>query len=256
MNGIRILCLICVGSVFLFSSLTSQTKEEYVQKGDEYWEKREFRDALSNYLKAHKIAPEDYKILWKCSRTYIEIGKNADERVAENYYRKSLEFAEEAVRIKPDDINCQFWKAAALGKLAQIMGGKEKVEISKQLRDQLDLVLKMDPNHDPAYYIYARLHRAVANLNRVLKAIAKMMYGDLALSTNEEAVNMFQKAISINPDFIEYRFELGRTCVEMKEWEKAREQFNKVLALPSAEAYDELFRNEAKEILDDIKNKG
>ena len=56
----------------------------------------------------------------------------------------------------------------------------------------------------------------MASLNRVLKSIAKALYGDIEDATKENAIEYFKKAVELNPQVIAYRFELGKTLKDVK----------------------------------------
>jgi tetratricopeptide (TPR) repeat protein len=242
-------------SLFLTTLCFSREKEDYIEKGDEYYKKWEYKNALIEYLKAYKLDPDNYNVLWKISRSYIDLGDKADKKIRENYYEKSIEFADKAITIDPNGADGHFWKAAALGKMVKVKGGKTKIELAMQMKKELDTVIQIDPSYHSAYYIYGRLQRGVANLNRILKSIAKAIYGDIQDATNEKAIEYFQKAVDLKPDVIAYRYELGKTFTKIKNWECAKEQLQLVSQLPIIEEEDLKYRQEACELYDDIKDK-
>ena len=242
--------------LFLCVSLAyGQDKEEYIKKGDEFYDKWDNRSALIEYTKAYKIDSTDYEILCKMSRAYTDLGEKLDEKIRETYYQKGMDFAEKAVIADPDGPDGHFWKAVVLGRLALFKGGKTKIELSKGVKTEIDIVKQLDPEYDLAYYVIGRWHREIANLSRLLKLAAKVIYGGVPEASNEKAIENFQKAIELDPERIEYRLELGRTYMMLKKWEQAREQFLKCGELASAHEDDDDYKIEAKELFEKIKKK-
>jgi len=206
-------------------------------------------------MKAFKIDSTDYGVLWRISRAYSDLGEKIDKRVRESYYQKALDFAVKTIKFYPDSVEGHFRKAVALGRLALYKGGKTKIELSKEVKKEIDIVKKINPEYDLAYYVIGRWHREIANLNKILKALAKIIYGGVPEASNEKAIENFKKAIELNPEYVEYRLELGRTYIMLKKWELAREQLKKCMELPSRKEKDDELKKEAEKLFNKIKNK-
>src|SRR4030042_3251951 len=94
--------------LFTFASFNAQTFDELMKAGDDYYKKFDNVKALENYNKADKLSPNNWEVLWKISRAYVDIGehmptstdKQMDEQEAT--YEKSVEYAEKAVKLAPD----------------------------------------------------------------------------------------------------------------------------------------------------------
>ena len=65
-----------------------------------------------------------------------------------------------------------------------------------------------------------------------------MLYGELPVGTNEEAVACFAKAIAINPRRLRHYVELGRTYAQMDQYDNARKYLMKGLSMPNTEKDD------------------
>jgi len=244
------------GTLILLSScISAQSIQGYLHKGDVYFEKWFFRDAIREYMKIVKEDPTHYETLWKTARAYMRLGETVDKNIQESYFQQARTYAEKAITVNPDGIQGRFWKAAVLGKLILITDGRTKIELSKETKDELETILKLDPEYGPAYYVLGRLQKGVAGLNRIMRTLATIMYGDLIQATNEEAVENFKKAIEFNPDIIEYRYQFARIYIRLKQWDLAREQLKVCLELPSKEGNDDNLKNEAQQLFNEIKNK-
>jgi len=89
----------------------------------------------------------------------------------------------------------------------------------------------------------------MAGLNPVLRAIAKLIYGDLPAASYEEAVKDFKKAIELAPQRVAHHVELGRTYAALGQKDLARAEIDKGLALPNREKDDPGTKERGRETL-------
>jgi len=204
------------------------------------------RDALTG-------APDSYDLLYRLSDALTEHARDLDEDAAEPVYEESLTFARRATGIRADDAEGWFMLGKALGRLALFRGGKEKVNMSKDVKDSFEQAISLDAEHAGAIHGLARWHREVANLSWVLKTAAKIIYGGLPPASNEEAVQLFERAIELEPDHINHHLELGKTWLEMRERDRARSEFEIALSLPPTEPDDDRNLEEAEQLLARIR---
>jgi tetratricopeptide (TPR) repeat protein len=81
------------------------------------------------------------------------------------------------------------------------------------------------------------------------RVLAKALYGDLPVTTNEEAEKCLLKAIAINPNRLMHYIELGRIYTEMGRKEEARKNLEKGLAMPNKDHDDPEMKEIGKETL-------
>ena len=172
-----------------------------------------------------------------------------DEKEQEARYEEAVAFALRAVAADSSSAQGWFQYGKAYGRLALFKGGKTKVNMSREVKVAFEKAIEIDPRHAGSLHGLARWHREVANLSWLLKTAAKIIYGGLPSASNEEAVRLFEQAIEIEPDSITHHLELGKTWLEMKEKEKARAEFELVLALPEGDAEDPEWKVEAEELM-------
>ena len=82
---------------------------------------------------------------------------------------------------------------------------------------------------------------------------AKILFGGLPEASNEEAVELFRRAIALEPEIIIHHLELGITYLEMKKKELARAEFETVMRLPVRREADRASRAEAERLLRGIR---
>jgi len=218
-------------------------------KGDAAFDALDNETALQNYLLVYKADSINCEALWKISRAYVDIGENAAEKKQKEDYAKSEKFARLAVKRCPNDADAHLFLSVALGRVALISGKKEQVQMSKEVKEEAMKSLELAPDKDIAHHVLARWHRKVANLSGIQKTFAKILYGGLPEASNEKAVEHFKRAIELKPDYINHHLELGLTYEEMSEWKLAKEEYDKVMALPVSASDDPDHKKEAAERL-------
>ena len=227
---------------------------------DEAYAKFENNTALQHYLKALEIDPTNYDGLWKAARTYADVGKGfenkKDKEKAKSYYALGDSLARIAVKMYPDSADAHFALALCVGRVALFEGGKTKIRLSKEVKAEADKAVALAPCYGAAYHILGRWNYNIATLGWALKAVAKMVYGGVPEgATLENAAAMFEKAIQCEPDKPVHRLEYGRTLIKLKRYADAREQLQKCLELSPVQWEDPMHKEEAKKLLDKIKNK-
>src|SRR5882762_10489413 len=85
--------------------------------------------------------------------------------------------------------------------------------------------------------------------------VAKALFGGGFLDKGnwEDAQRYLQKAVALKPQNIFHRLELGEVYVDVGKYSKAREQFTAIEPLPIADVLDHEYKQEAKQVLTDIK---
>ena len=246
-----VLLVLFLGNTFCFAQL----KEDFIKNGDKFYNNWEYESALKEYNKAYKKDSLATEALWRIARVYIDIGNNKKKKIRESNLLKAVEFSEKIIEIDPDKTEGHFFKAAALGSLAEIKGFKSRIRISQEIKKEIDIVLRLNPDYGPAYYILGRLQKGIAGLNRIYRTLAKALLGDFENATNEDAVENFMKSLELDPDNIECRYQLSRTYRRLKQYNLAREQLEICKELPPKTERDVEIKKEAEEFYEKIKDK-
>ena len=205
-----------------------------IVRGDSLADAWDHQGAAIAYMQALKIEPDNYEALWKAGDQYTELADRLPKKQKsqkETYFTKARELCEKAIEINPDGWEAHFRLSVALGRLALFQGGKKKIRLSKMVKEEAEKAIAINPEADLVYHVLGRWHQNIANLSGVLKFFAKILYGGVPPASNEEAVDLFKKAIEIAPNHVEHHLELGRTYKFMKRKDLARESLQVVLNL-------------------------
>ena len=132
----------------------------------------------------------------------------------------------------------QLGLAICYGRVAPFLDNKTKIAYSKLVKEHAEKAVKLDPSLDYGYHVLGAWNYELAGLNPILRAIAKLIYGEVPAASYEDAVKNFKKAIELAPQRVAHHIELGRTYAALGQTELARAELNKGLALPSREKDD------------------
>ena len=240
----------------LASAVLAQSIDETIKTSEELSAKWDYQGTVQVYEKALPCNSDNFELLWRLAYNYIKLGLVAkkDENRA-LLYEKAADYAGKTIAANDNRIEGHLWLAVAQGRLALLKGGKTKVTLSRNVKAEAEKALKIDPNNDVALHVMGVWNRQAATLPGILKMFAKIIYGGLPPSSKEDAVKYLEKAVSINPNFIEHRLELGNCYRSVNKWDLAKKEWGKCLELKPIDAYDKDFQEEAKALLSEYKNR-
>ena len=243
----RLLC-----AVLCFSGLAARAEETdaLIAKGDQFDQRLQAKEALEVYLPANKLEPNNVKLLVCIARQYRHLMSDTSSKQEKlRLGNISLEFASRAATLAPNNAEAQLSPAISLGKMLPFMASKDQIKASPQIKAAVDRTLRLDPNNDNAWHILGRWNRVLADVNVVKRVLAKALYGDLPVTTNEAAEKCLLKAIQINPNRLMHYIELGRIYAQMGRKEEARKYIQKGMAMPDKEKDDPEMKEIGKQIL-------
>jgi tetratricopeptide (TPR) repeat protein len=235
--------------------VNAQSIESLMEQGDKAYGQFNDHKALKFYENVIRMDSTNCQATWKASRSLANLGEEADKDKQEYYYTRATRYARKAVSLCPDNADAHLALAIAVGRLALFKGGKTKVRMSKEVKEQALETLNLDPEKDIAHHVLGRWHREVASLSGLLKMFAKILYGGLPPASYEKALEHFNKAIELNPDYINHHLELAMTFEKLDQWEMAKREYNKVLNLPATEKNDTKYQNIAQKNLEKVNKK-
>ena len=227
-----------------------------IAQGNEFSEKIfDNQKALEKYNEALALSPNDYEILWRLSRTYVDIGEHlpkntdAEKQKQLEWYEKSLDFAKKAVVANPKGAMGYTREAIANGRIALFRGIWESLDLVKQTKADCEKAITLDSMEAAAYYVLGRTNAKVCEKPKFIRWPLGIGWANMA-----DAVKNYEKAIELRPSFIMYRLDCARAYVEMDEYKKAREHLMKIISLSKEDEDDDVFRKEAAELLEKIKD--
>lgn len=248
--------MLCAVQAYAMAPDSSRV-EQLIAQGNDFAEKTfENQKALQSYEAALALEPNNYEVLWRISRCYVDIGEHlpatTDQEKSQQLqtYEKSLEFANKAIAANADGSMGYARRAIANGRIALFKGVWESLDLVKQTKADCEKAIALDPNNAAACYVLGRTHMKVTEKPRILRWPLGLGWANL-----DESVKNYEKAISLRPEFIMYRIDCARAYIELDEYDKARAHLTAIATLPTMDEDDGQFRKEAQELLEKIKGK-
>jgi tetratricopeptide (TPR) repeat protein len=221
-----------------------------LKQGDEFESKIETQKALDAYLAAEKTDPNNPEVLYRIAREYDELMDDTSPSAGKRALaEKGLAYAHRAVEAGPKNAMAHLALAICYGRIAPLLDNKTKVDYSKHVKEEAEACLAINPDQYLAYHILGVWNYEMADLNPVLRGIAKLVYGDLPAASFEKAETDFKKAIALKPDFLANHVELGRTYAAMGRKDEAMAELKRGLALPDQVKDDPEAKERAKQAL-------
>jgi FimV-like protein len=231
--------------------------DQLIAEGDVYAEKEfDNEKALAMYNEADTLSPNNYEILWRLSRTYVDIGEHlpaktdAEKQKQVEMYEKSLAFAKSAVAANPQGSMGYAREAISSGRIALFRGIWESIDLVKQTKADCEKAIALDSANATAYYVLGRTNAKVCEKPKFVRWPLGLGWANM-----DDAVKNYEKSIALRPTFIMYRLDCARAYIEMDEYAKAREHLSKISSLPKEDEDDDVFRKDAAKLLEEINDK-
>jgi tetratricopeptide (TPR) repeat protein len=120
----------------------------------------------------------------------------------------------------------------------------------KVVKSDCEKAIDLDKDNAGAYYVLGRTNAKLCEKPKIIRWPLGLSWANY-----EDARTNYEKAILLRPTFIMYRLDAARTYVELDQYDKAKEQLTRIVALPTEDEDDNQFRKEAKDLLEKIKDK-
>lgn len=253
-------CLFIITSFLIYNiSLQAQTLEKLIEEGDGYIDIYDNPKALDTYLRADKLYPDNWEVLWRISRAYVNIGVHMPEKTDEQkeaqltMFQKALEYADKAVKLAPDKSVIYVRRAIANGRIALFKGVFSVASVVNSVKEDCEKAIKLN-NGDKytialAHYVLGRTHAKTSEKWAPARSVLGLGWAD-----NEIAITEFNKAVNLYPNFRMFYLDLAKSYIREDEYQKAREMLKRVVDSPKREEDDDERLAEAKKLLDEIKN--
>jgi tetratricopeptide (TPR) repeat protein len=239
----------------------AQTAAEHIAQGDAAYAAFDDAKALEHYQGALKLEPANYEALWKASRAMVDMAdvipatdKDVKTR-QQKLYTDATALARKAVAANPNDTWGHFQLAAANGKRLLMLGTKEQINASKEVKAEIDKAIELDPTNHLAYHALGRWHRRISEISGAKRFFGSIIYGSIPKGSYEDSEKNLRKAIELHPEFVNHYLELGLTLLALKKSDEAAQCFQKAIDLPKTTSKDEVLKAQAKAELDKLKKK-
>ncbi len=239
--------------------ICAQSLDALMDDGEKYYKQFNNEKALEAFKKAEKLEPNNFEVFWHLSRTYVDIAdrmpnSNKDQENAQlAVYQTALDYAEKAVKAKPDQSAGLLRRAIANGKIALFKGVFSVAGVVNSVRADLEKAIQLGNGGNftqgVAHYVLARTHAKTSEKWKPARSVLGLGWAD-----NEIALKEYKKAIEIYPGYIMFYVDYANSLIREDEYKTAREMLNKALTCQHQHQDDDKRIAEAKKILNDIKD--
>jgi tetratricopeptide (TPR) repeat protein len=238
----------------LAATVTLAAPEDDLRRGDEAASRGAFAEARDHYEAVYRAQPTRFDALWRLARVESELGEGAKGEEQRRLVASAVEHARGAVKIAPDSALGHVWLAVALGRQALKEGPKTRLALAREIKSEADRAIELDPTNGRAWHVRAAWNRKIASLSTLERMAANTVLGGVPKGASmENAVRDFEKAIELEPGYVNHRLELGRTFLEMKRRADARRELEKAVALPpTSHPRDPERQQEARRLLEKL----
>jgi tetratricopeptide (TPR) repeat protein len=209
-------------------------------------------DALMKYKEVLRYQPANLTALCKSSDLSSRIGhRQSNKSTKAEYFHAAKSYAEQALKVNPRSPDANFVMSVAMGRMAMLTGGKEKIKYVNEIKRYAENTLKYDPNNFKAYHVLGKWHYEVSNLNSFERTMARLLFGGLPGASLKDAIKYYEKSRSLEPTFSINYLELAKAYHRNDEDKKAIDLLVRLQAMPNKIEDDVRIKKEAKELLEE-----
>jgi len=201
--------------------------------------------------------PANYGALWRAARSQVDVAKQIKGEheytrgVRDSVYAVAEQYARRAVAADSTDAEGHFVLGLALGQLSRTRGGKERVRFAKIIYDETARALAVDSAHAGAHHVIGAWHAEIMRLSGITKFFAKTLLGAgfMNRAAWDSAAVHLERAVALDPSYIQHRLELAEIYADMKRWSEAETSLLAIPELPSRDVLDDDHRAAAAALL-------
>ena len=231
-------------SVFIVSldaQVTSEDPETLYRDRDNLVSAKKATDIWAKQLEAN---PKDFNAAARLAQARYWLGTNGlPEAERKGALEAGIAAARTAIALDPKRPEGHFWLAANMGALAESYGLRQGIKYRGQIRDALEMVLKIDPAFQDG--------SADRAIGRWYFKVPGLFGG-----SNKESEKHLRKSLTYNPNSIISHIFLAETLADMGRKDEARKEAQAAVDAPLDPYWapeDRRFKETAKRLLRDLQ---
>ena len=255
----------CKSFIFLFafvlavSFVKAQSVTDIINEVDNYSKQFNNEKALTAIQKAEKIDPNNFEVLWRLSRTYVDLAEKMPSSTSEQkdaqlaVYQKALDYSDKAIKKDPNSSVGFLRRAIANGRIALFKGIFSVAGVVNQVRADAEKAIQLNNGGNfvqgVAHYVLGRTHAKTSEKWKPARSLLGLGWAD-----NEAALQEYKKAISIYPGYIMFYVDYAISLEREDDYKTAREMLNKAFSCTKQHQDDDARLAEGKKLYEKIKN--
>lgn len=220
---------------------------DLLRRADELDSRQEVAAALQCLQEAEAKFPNQAEVLFRLAKQQSnQIFDAPSPAEKKRLAALCLATAERAVAADPKHARARLSVGICLAKNFPHVDNQTKVNYSRRLKEETEQAIALDPKLDLAYHMLGRWHFEVAEMNFILKGIAKLVYGGMPVGTLLAARENFERALALAPGRVIHRHQLAQTLLALRKKADAIAQLQQCLALKPVDKDDAEAQAEAR----------
>jgi tetratricopeptide (TPR) repeat protein len=203
-------------------SLPSDLRTMIEEADNTYYQRKSIVEVIFStniLLKAFRLHPGSYELLWRLSRNYYMKGMLVvDVTEKRRSFRQGISLGKKAIKIDDLRVDGFYWLGVNVAKLADVLGVPWGLALMKSIKKILTDVIKRDDRYSGggAYRV----------LGRMKSRIPGIVGGSW-----EESISLLNKALSIAPDHPDTLLFIAEALMEQKKYEEAMKHINTLMEM-------------------------
>lgn len=189
--------------------------------------------------------PQDFEAAWKLARANYWLGGHAPQKERKALLEAGIAAGRAAVAVQPNRPEGHFWIAANMGALAESFGLRQGLKYRGDIRDELMIVLKLDPAFQQG--------SADRALGRWYFKVPGLFGG-----SKKKSEEHLRRSLTYNQNSTASHFFLAETLLDMDRRAEAVAELERVLELPLDPEWmpeDREFKVKAQRLLNTLRQK-
>jgi Tfp pilus assembly protein PilF len=204
---------------------TTLAMDDSINKAEQYWKNRGSKgmaeQAISTLESAVAKDPANYEALWRLARYYQFLADiSSDKKAKLVYYKKGLDYAEQAVRINDKGSDGHLQYGILLGCVSLEESVFKGLKVVQTIQKELNTALTLDP-------LNARIHNTLAVF------YWKVPGKPISLGNKKKAQDEAALAVKYDSKVVYYWLVYGQIAHANKDYTTARIALSKAIELPN-----------------------
>jgi len=258
--GLRLLLLATILAGSLQGASTPHAEEivnadSLLARADRQAEAWDFAAAIESFRAALAAEPGDWRARIGLVQALVDRGETLDSKDSRAYYEEAANLADALAADHPDSARAHYLSALASGQLALFLGGKEKVKLSRRIKQSMDRSLALDDSDSEAWTARGVYYYELATLSMALRLFAKVLFGGVPPGTLADAKRDLERALELDPGKIAAHNQLAWTLYKLEDHEGALAHCERIRGLPDVDHEDANDRLDAAELQEKVEKR-
>lgn len=253
--------LLALAPTVFAGSLAAQDVAEDIHLAVQAQLARDPATALTYLERALSADPNSYEANWRTAEILMDIGKQTPDSVKsaerDSIYARSERVARNAVAANTEGPEGYYVLAAAIGRASLTKSSKERVKRAAEIREAALKAIQLDSLNHKAYHVMGRWNAEIMRLSGLSRFFAKTFLGGKIFNAAswDSATVYMAKAVAVSPENIYHHLDLAEIQIDRGRYSAARENLDRIEALPVYDVMDPTYKLRAASLLKKIEGK-